>query len=93
VIYERYSVRHPITSGHNDVYLCTEIGTWAHVAVKIPRQRQGDRTGAGQQQVFSEEVRNWAELEEHPNVVRCLYAGLRERHWFLVLEWVGEPGI
>ena len=92
LIYKRYMVRHRPTGGVNDVFLCLEMGTWAHVAVKIPRPRGEDRTGNEQLRIFSEEVRNWADLGEHPNLVRCHYAGVRDDRWFLVLEWVGAPG-
>ena len=93
LIYHRYLVKHRIAGGSSDVYLCLEAGAWDHVAVKIPRPHQDDRTGEEQWQIFSAEVRNWVDLQEHPNLVRCRYAGLRGRRWFLVLEWVGAPDV
>jgi serine/threonine protein kinase/Flp pilus assembly protein TadD len=90
-IYDRYWVMHRRSGGVNDVYLCTEMGTWHKVAVKIPRPRGPDKTGIEHWDIFQEEVRNWAELGEHPNVTRCHYAGVRDGRWFLVMEWVGYP--
>jgi len=92
LIYQRYSVRDHTDTPTNDVYFCLEMGTWANVVVKIPKPHPADRTGEDQLRIFSEEVRNWADLGEHPNLVRCHYAGVRDDRWFLVLEWVGAPG-
>jgi tetratricopeptide (TPR) repeat protein len=91
LIYQRYRVHHHIGTPTNDLYLCFEMGSWDHVAVKIPKSHPADRTGVEQSRIFAEEVQNWANLEEHPNLVRCLYAGFRDDRWFLVLEWVGTP--
>jgi serine/threonine protein kinase len=91
LIYQRYWVYHHIPTDTNDVYLCLAMGSWNHVAVKIAKSHPADRTGVDQSRIFSEEVQNWARLEGHPNLVRCLYAGFRNDRWFLVLEWVGAP--
>jgi serine/threonine protein kinase len=93
LIYRRYGVQHHTGTDTNDVYFCLEMGTWAHVAVKIAKSHPADRTGDEQSRIFSEEVRNWADLDEHPNLVRCYYAGFRHDRWFLVLEWIGAPDI
>jgi serine/threonine protein kinase len=91
VINKRYLVQYRAAGGSNDVYLCLERVTWANVAVKFPRPHEEDKTGDMEWRTFQEEVRNWADLRDHPNVVKCLYAGKHERRWFLVLEWVGAP--
>ena len=95
LINKRYLVQYRAAGGSNDVYLCLEAVTYANVAVKLPRPHERDKTGDIQWRTFQGEVRNWADLPDHPNVVKCLYAGKYERRWFLVLEWVGapEPGI
>lgn len=91
---DRYLVMHPrLAGGVNDVYLCIQIGALDHVAVKIPRPREPDTTGREHWEIFLAEVRNWADLGEHPNVVRCQYAGERDSLCFLVMDWIGYPDV
>ena len=93
LIDDRYWVEHYCPGGVNDVYLCIQFAGLDRVAVKIPKPRATDKTGETERRIFADEVRNWAELPEHPNVVNCLYASSYEHRWFLVLEWVGAPEI
>jgi tetratricopeptide (TPR) repeat protein len=92
LIYQRYMVQAYTGTDTNEVYFCLEMGTWVNVVVKIPRPHPAGRTGEDQSRIFYEEVQNWAGLGEHPNLVRCHYAAVRDGRWFLVLEWVGAPG-
>ena len=89
-----FLVRHYISGGMSDVYLCLQVGgSYSSVALKFPKPGRGGRTGAQQQEALLDEVKNWAELGKHPNVVDCLYVGELERRAFLVLDWVGYPDL
>ena len=94
-----YRVKQHIPGGMNDVYLCITSTSPSGVAVKRPRSNRHDMRSAAEQKIhladeqkiFLAEVKNWADLREHPNVASCLYAGVSSGRWFLVLEWVGYP--
>jgi serine/threonine protein kinase len=88
----RYQVHRALMGGMGEVYLCLDLETENHYALKTFQVRYFDNPNF--LRAFMEEIAIWVSLEKHPNIVRCFGAKSLDNRLFMILQEVqGDPSI
>lgn len=90
----RYRIYGCTRGGIGDVYFCVDLPSGLPLALKTlqPMALENSERQRRLSLRFEDEVRLWAELGNHPNIVRCHYFTVEEGVPFICMEWVVDPG-